>query len=150
MPPKTAASTMFCALTLALAACGQAEPERELAGEPVSASPTPAPGVPQAELVGRQAISLLGVAARDLVSAENLEDAREAVALVERRLGEVERHLPANIATGFNTALQSARDAVARGDLAAAKVAGTAMVNSVLTSEQVQDPSLIRPGETGA
>ena len=145
MIPRSAALAVLCALPLSLAACGEAEPQPAPTPETVEASPSAAPGVSQEEADTRQAFSEVGTAARSLVDATDVEAARDAVGTIEERLASAGEELPEATASAVEADLQSARDALATDDLAAAKAAGQAMINKMLASDTAQNSTLIRP-----
>ena len=140
------AAAVLCALALSIAGCDEGTaPEAGTAGEPLAASPTAAPGVPLDELATREAVEPIGIAARSLVDADDMESARDALGTVEQALADGTEELPEEIARQFEAALEMGRDAVASDDLLAARAAGQQMINAALLSETLQDPTLIRP-----
>lgn len=145
MLSKSAAIAIVCVLPLSLAACGEAEPQPAPTPETVEASPGAEPGVSQEEANTRQAFSELGTAARSLVDATDVDAARDAVGTIEERLASAGEELPENVASAVEADLQSARDALATDDLAAAKAAGQAMIDKMLASDTAQNSTLIRP-----
>lgn len=148
MPRNAFCLSLLASTALTLASCGEGADEPvEPAGEPVTASPTPAPGVPQDELETRQAISGLGTAARALQDADSLESARDALGRFEADFAEGADELPPDLRAQFEGALEAARDALAADNLPGVQMAGQAMINTVLLSERIQDPTLVRPDE---
>lgn len=141
---------LLASTALTLAACGQETGEvAEPAGQPVGASPTAAPGVPQAELDARQSLSTIGVAARELQEARDLDSARSALGRLEAQVAQGGGRIPADFQARFDTAVGSAREAIAGGNLAGARTAGQTIIDTVLTSQRVQDPTLVDPAATG-
>lgn len=141
---------LLASTALTLSACGQETAEMaEPAGQPVEASPTAAPGVPQAELNARQSLSTIGVAARELQEAQDVDSARSALGRLEAQVAQSGDRIPADLQARFDTAVGAARQAVAAGNVAAARTAGQTIIDIVLTSERVQDPTLVDPAATG-
>ena len=156
---RLAPSLATLAIPLALAACEGPETAQDTdadaaiangtPAEPVTASPTPAPGVPQEELTTRREVYDIGTATRALVRAENVQAASEAIAMIERQLASAQQLLPEALSSEVQDDIETAREAIEAGDLTAARVAGDSILDRMRASPVLTDPTLLRPGQSG-
>lgn len=116
--------------------------------EPVTADPESAPGVTPEELATRREVYDIGTATRALVRADDIAEASEAVAMIERQVVAARQQLPEALSSEVQDDIESAREAIEAGDLRAARVAGDSILDRIRSSPTLTDPTLVRPGQT--
>jgi hypothetical protein len=134
---------LFLSTLSVLIACGEADADAGPEAAPTSVEEVETQARDRAEM--RQAVSDLGIAARAIEDAENLDGARDALGAFEQQLGDAGDSLPEGLADRLQTDLEAARDAVSSDDLAGVQNAGQALIRDVLVSERVQEPGQAAP-----